>query len=131
MTDSLLASAELVGFAATTDLARATPFYRDTLGLTLVFETPDFAVFDSGGHKIRVSRVETLDPVPFTVLGWQVADIVTVVTGLRAAAVDFLDVDGIDQDDLGVWTTPGGDQVTWFHDPDGNVLSLQQPPPAS
>lgn len=26
----------------------------------------------------------------------------------------------------GVWTTPGGDQVAWFHDPDGNVLSLTQ-----
>jgi hypothetical protein len=27
-------------------------------------------------------------------------------------------------DERGVWTTPGGDQVLWFRDPDGNVLSL-------
>ena len=24
------------------------------------------------------------------------------------------------------WTTPGGDKVAWFADPDGNVLSLTQ-----
>ena len=33
---------------------------------------------------------------------------------------------GFDQDDDGVWTTPGGDKVAWFADPDGNVLSLTQ-----
>jgi len=31
-----------------------------------------------------------------------------------------------DQDPAGVWTTPGGDQIAWFRDPDGNVLSLTQ-----
>ena len=26
--------------------------------------------------------------------------------------------------ELGIWTAPSGDQVAWFKDPDGNVLSL-------
>jgi hypothetical protein len=26
----------------------------------------------------------------------------------------------------GIWTTPGGDKVAWFKDPDGNVLSMSQ-----
>jgi hypothetical protein len=30
------------------------------------------------------------------------------------------------QDDQDVWTTPSGDLVCWFHDPDLNVLSLTQ-----
>ena len=30
------------------------------------------------------------------------------------------------QDAVGVWTAPGGSQVAWFHDPDGNTLSLTQ-----
>jgi hypothetical protein len=34
--------------------------------------------------------------------------------------------EGMDQDPAGVWTTPGGDQIAWFRDPDGNVLSLTQ-----
>ena len=35
----------------------------------------------------------------------------------------------MEQDDLGVWSAPGGDQVAWFHDPDGNTLSLTQEAP--
>jgi hypothetical protein len=34
--------------------------------------------------------------------------------------------EGLDQDDHGVWTTPNGDLVAWFKDPDSNVLSLTQ-----
>jgi hypothetical protein len=40
--------------------------------------------------------------------------------------VTFERFEGMVQDDLGVWTTPGGDLVAWFKDPDGNVLSLTQ-----
>jgi predicted enzyme related to lactoylglutathione lyase len=34
------------------------------------------------------------------------------------------------QDAAGVWTAPGGGKVAWFKDPDGNLLSLSQAPPA-
>jgi len=27
---------------------------------------------------------------------------------------------------LGIWTAPGGTQVAWFKDPDGNLLSIAQ-----
>jgi hypothetical protein len=30
--------------------------------------------------------------------------------------------------ELGIWTTPGGDKVGLFKDPDGNVLSIGQHP---
>ena len=30
-----------------------------------------------------------------------------------------------EQDELGIWTTPGA-KVAWFKDPDGNLLSLAQ-----
>ena len=32
----------------------------------------------------------------------------------------------MEQDELGVWTTPGRDKVGWFKDPDGNVLSVTE-----
>ena len=32
----------------------------------------------------------------------------------------------MEQDELGVWSAPGGARVAWFKDPDGNVLSLTQ-----
>ena len=37
-------------------------------------------------------------------------------------------LDGLTQDERGVWTTPGGDQVAWFRDPDGNLLSITSQP---
>jgi len=36
----------------------------------------------------------------------------------------MLRYEALGQDDDGVWTTPGGDLVAWFQDPDANVLSL-------
>jgi catechol 2,3-dioxygenase-like lactoylglutathione lyase family enzyme len=70
--------------------------------------------------------VEALQPQPFTVLGWQVEDIESQIAELSAAGVRFLRFEGMNQDAAGVWVTPGGDLVAWFHDPDGNTLSLTQ-----
>jgi hypothetical protein len=40
--------------------------------------------------------------------------------------IAFERFDGMEQDDDGVWTTPTGDRIAWFKDPDGNTLSLTQ-----
>ncbi|NJM83081.1 MAG: hypothetical protein HC844_11815 [Tabrizicola sp.] len=46
---------------------------------------------------------------------------------LRRKGVTFAIYRGFGQDDDGVWTqTGGGLKVCWFHDPDGNGLSLTQ-----
>ena len=52
---------------------------------------------------------------------------------IRATVADFGDrgvaftrYEGMGQDALGIWTTPTGDQIAWFRDPDGNTLSLTQ-----
>lgn len=46
--------------------------------------------------------------------------------GLESRGVVFPRYDRMEQDAQGVWTTPGGDRIAWFTDPDGNVLSLTQ-----
>jgi hypothetical protein len=56
------------------------------------------------------------------VAGWQVPDIAEAMAALAERGVTGLRFDGMDQDDLGVWTAPGGDRVAWFADPDGNTL---------
>jgi hypothetical protein len=61
---------------------------------------------------------------PFTVAGWQVPDIDATVSALAGRGVEFNRYDGMAQDDLGIWTAPGGDRIAWFKDPDGNTLSL-------
>ena len=43
---------------------------------------------------------------------------------MAALGVEFLRFDGLEQDAAGVWSAPSGARVAWFHDPDGNVLSV-------
>lgn len=122
----MLTSSTLVGFVATTDLPRAGALYRDVLGLSVVEESPVATVFDANGASLRVTAVEDFSPAPFTVLAWVVADIVTALDTLAARGLRFERFPGLEQDERGVWTTPGGDRVAWFKDPDGNVLSLTE-----
>src|SRR5260370_18687929 len=41
------------------DLPRATAFYRDTLGLPLLFTAPNLAFFDCGGVRLMLGPAET------------------------------------------------------------------------
>ena len=61
-----------------------------------------------------------------SILNADFADLRSAVVELRDRGTAFLSYEGIDQDDQGVWTTPNGDLVAWFHDPDLNVLSLTE-----
>jgi catechol 2,3-dioxygenase-like lactoylglutathione lyase family enzyme len=125
----MLGSQDLVAFVAVTDLARARAFYEGILGLTLVDDTPIAIVFDAHGTTLRVTLVDQLQPPAYTVLGWRVDDIAACIGELVARGVSFNRYDGMDQDELGVWTPPGGAQVAWFYDPEGNNLSLTQEAP--
>jgi hypothetical protein len=58
------------------------------------------------------------------VVGWKMPDIVGAAKGLAAAGVKFERYPGMEHDELGIWTSPGGDKVAWFKDPDGNTLSI-------
>jgi len=117
-----------MAFLATRDSARARRFYADVLGLRLVSDDPYALVFDAAGTVLRVQKVDELEPRPFTVLGWRVANIEATVDALVARGVRFERYHGMDQDARGVWRTPGGARVAWFKDPDGNTLSLTQQP---
>jgi catechol 2,3-dioxygenase-like lactoylglutathione lyase family enzyme len=122
----VLTTSDVIAFAASADLARARSFYESTLGLRLVEHNAYACVFDAHGTMLRVTAVGKVAQPGYTVLGWRVADIDDTVTRLASAGVVFARYDGVEQDAEGVWTTPGGDRVAWFSDPDGNVLSLTQ-----
>jgi len=122
-----LADQSLIGFVAASDPERAKKFYRDTLGLPLVSEELPFAlVFDAHGTMLRVAIVKEVAPARYTVLGWQVRDIIAAAKTLSEAGVRFERYPGMEQDELGIWHSPGGAQVAWFKDPDGNTLSISQ-----
>lgn len=121
----MLGCARPVAFVPSTDLDRSRRFYEGALGLS-VTHADDFAlVIDAAGVTIRVTKVgDAFHVQPFTVLGWRVDDIHGEIARLVEQGVEFLRIDGMEQDEAGVWTAPGGTRVAWFKDPDGNTLSL-------
>ena len=124
----MLEHEKLVAFAATTDGQRSARFYGQTLGLRMESDDRFAVVFDANNVDLRLQKVEQFTPQPFTVLGWQVGDIATVVDGLSRRGVQFERYPWMSQDEQGVWTAPGGARVAWFKDPDGNLLSVTQYP---
>lgn len=121
----MLGSSEVMAFVATSDPARARRFYEDTLGLELRSDEPYALVFDAHGTTLRMAKVQTVVVAPYTVLGWIVPDIAAAIEGLVAKGVRFERYQGMEQDDLGIWSS-GAAKIAWFKDPDGNTLSLTQ-----
>ena len=122
----MLADKELKAFVPTVKPEKAKSFYKDILGLKLLSEDNYALEFDANKILLRVIIVQELKPQVFTVLGWNVDDITSSIKLLNEKGVLFEKYDFLEQDDLGVWTSPGGSKVAWFKDPDGNILSLSQ-----
>jgi catechol 2,3-dioxygenase-like lactoylglutathione lyase family enzyme len=120
----MLENAVPIAFLPSSDLDRSRDFFAFTLGLPIEEVTPFACVVRTGSVMLRVTKVDGLRPQPFTVFGWEVADLAQVMATLTVAGVNFLRFDGLQQSPEGVWTTPGGDEIAWFNDPDGNTLSL-------
>jgi catechol 2,3-dioxygenase-like lactoylglutathione lyase family enzyme len=121
----ILTAAKPAIVICTRDRARATEFYRDTLGLELAYEDNLAAVFNVGGIALRVSFVADFVAHEHTILGFSVPDVAAAVRALRENGVVFNICPAFKQDELGVLTLPGGTvRVAWLKDPDGNVLSV-------
>jgi catechol 2,3-dioxygenase-like lactoylglutathione lyase family enzyme len=124
----LLSSQPAIAFAATSQPVRARAFYGFVLGLGLIEELPTALVFDAGGAMLHVLKMRLVTPPPYAILGWQVADIVAVMRALVARGVQIAPRPDVAQDRDGIWLDASGTRFGWFCDPDGNMLSLIQPP---
>jgi methylmalonyl-CoA/ethylmalonyl-CoA epimerase len=108
----------------TRDTARAVAFYRDTLGLKLLFEAPpQLAFFDCGGVRLMLSPPEPEFDHQGSVLYFAVDDIKAAHTALAAAGVTFRTAPHMvaKLPDREVWLTD-------FEDSEGNVLALMSEP---
>jgi catechol 2,3-dioxygenase-like lactoylglutathione lyase family enzyme len=121
-----LQSSPLVAFTATTNPAKSRGFYCDLLGLPLLEDTPFALVLQTPNATLRIQKVQTYTPLPFTALGWKVDDIRATAQELISKGIQFERFTWMTQDDLGIWLSPSGAMVCWFKDPDGNILSLTQ-----
>ena len=121
---AMLSGARVIAFAATAQPERARAFYGGTLGLPLVEENAFALVFDANGVGLRVQKVETASPPPYTSLGWAVGSIRDTVRALSEEGVAVERYPFLQQDEQGIWHSPSGARVAWFRDPDGNLLSV-------
>jgi catechol 2,3-dioxygenase-like lactoylglutathione lyase family enzyme len=119
---------KMVGFLNCTNAEKAKAFYEGVLGFRFVADDAFALVFDANGTMLRINKAQQFTLAHGTVLGWEVDDIQAAVEELSARGVAFeqFNLDFMKQDAAGIWTAPSGDQVAWFRDPDGNVLSVSQ-----
>ena len=125
----MLGSSDIVAFVPSRSPKKSRSFYERTLGLGFVSDDEFANVFDANHVMVRVVDVSSVDgftPFPFTILGWSVDDIEKTVKGLEKKGVTFERYQGMDHDQLGIWTSPSGARIAWFKDPDGNLLSLSE-----
>ena len=120
----MLASAKLIGFIPTKDYDKARAFYEGKLGFEFVSLDQYALVMRVGGHMIRIVKVPNFTPQQATILGWEVADVPAAARWLWERGIATEKYPFVQDRELGIWTTPNGDKVAWFKDPDGNLLSV-------
>lgn len=105
-----------------TDIDRATAFYRDTLGMPFLFAFPGLAFFTLGDVRLMLSLPEGSDPRTMaSPLYFRVRDIAAVHQTLTDRGVAFRDEPHVVHRDatMELW-------MTFFDDPDGNLLALME-----
>ena len=122
----MLSAGKLIGFVPTKDSKRSREFYEDKLGFRFVSDDQFALVMQAGESMIRIAKATVFTPAQYTVMGWEVPDVEAQVRWLNGRGVAFEKYPFVEDRELGIWTTPNGDKVAWFKDPDGNVLSLSQ-----
>jgi methylmalonyl-CoA/ethylmalonyl-CoA epimerase len=104
------------------DTARAVTFYRDVLGVPLLFEAPPgLAFFDCGGVRLMLGPAEGSFDHPGSVLYFAVEDIAAVHDTLRTRGVNFAREPHL------IAKLPDRDVlVAFFEDTEGNTLGLME-----
>ena len=101
------------------NLERAVTFYRDTLGMPLLFQVPNMAFFDCGGIRLMLSLAEKQGEIFSSVIYYKVDQIqqayeVLSSRGVELEAKPHLIAKMPDHD---LW-------MAFFRDPDRNLLAL-------
>ena len=88
----MLASSKIIGFVPTKDSAKARSFYEGKLGFQFVSDDMFALVMRAGETMIRIAKAKDFTPAQYTVLGWEVGDIASVMVALLAASASWRSV---------------------------------------
>lgn len=124
-----LIDARVCADVPTTHIERSRRFYEKTLGLTVMRADERGVFYRAGGGTLLNLYERPHKPTEQTAATFLVEDMEGVMSDLRRLGVTF---EEYDQPDLktknGVYSDGSGFKASWFKDPDGNVLSLEQLP---
>ena len=106
------------------DLDRAVRFYRDTLGMRMLFQVPNMAFFNCGGIRLMLTLPEKSNEGFSSIIYYKVEDIQKAFETLSGRNVAFegkphLIAKLADHD---LW-------MAFFRDPDRNMLALMSEVP--
>ena len=102
-----------------TGMDRAVAFYRDSLGLKLLFQVPNMGFFDCDGVRLMLSVAEKPGESYSSVIYFKVADIQEAFRTLTGRGVPF------EGDPHLIAHLPSHDLwMAFFRDPDRNLLAL-------
>ena len=102
-----------------TDLERAVAFYRDSLGMRLLFQVPNMAFFDCGGVRLMLGLPEKPGQTLSSVIYYKVDEIQQACEVLSSRGVEFEAKPHLiaKMPDHDLW-------MAFLRDPDRNLLSL-------
>src|SRR5260221_255688 len=98
-----LNNCETIAFLATTQPAKTRAFYCDLLGLSFVEDNPFALVIQTANALLRIQKVHSFTPLPFTALGWRIENIHSAAAALATKGVQFERFAGMTQDEQGIW----------------------------
>lgn len=113
------------------DVEASISFYRDVLNLPMVARFGQLAFFDLDGVRLMVTRSED-GSCENSVLYFAVDDLRLAREALEARGVGFVDEPHLIFDDpSGTFGEPGhAEWMTFFKDPEGNLLALSARQPS-
>jgi catechol 2,3-dioxygenase-like lactoylglutathione lyase family enzyme len=113
------------------DLDRARDFYGGTLGFKVLMDDPQLGLYFGGGGGSRFFVYQSVGAGQSraTLAGFVVDDLDAAMEELRGNGVTFeeYDMPGLKTEN-GV-AELAGMRSAWFKDPDGNIISVGEPPP--
>jgi catechol 2,3-dioxygenase-like lactoylglutathione lyase family enzyme len=109
----------------TRNLEAASRFYDETLGLAKIHGDDSIVIFDTGQARLMIEQIDADDPEAiglvgrFTAFSFTVSSMESVLSELAGHPIEWLS-----QRERQPW----GGLLSFFKDPDGNVLTLAQYP---
>jgi predicted enzyme related to lactoylglutathione lyase len=100
--------------AFVTDMDQAVRFYRDTIGLALKFQSPDWSEFATGDTTLALHPASAANPAGTVQLGFRVSDLAVFYASLVTQGVTV----------TGPPTQEVGGAVARFLTPDGAECSI-------